>query len=133
MRLTTGYENRKARIELINLIDIAFIILIAFVYGAISLTMSKGLKVTLPVGAADPDSRRRIVRIALDSDSTLWLDKEACDLEACVRKAAAAARGGSCSVLISGDRGAELGVGIELLSMLKEAGVDSVAFEVRKR
>jgi len=67
MRLTTGYENRKARIELINLIDIAFIILIAFVYGAISLTMSKGLKVTLPVGAADPDSRRRIVRIAQGS------------------------------------------------------------------
>ena len=48
-------------------------------------------------------------------------------------KAASAARGGSCSVLISGDRGAELGVGIELLSLLKEAGVDSVAFEVRKR
>ena len=28
MRLTTGYETRKARIEIVNLIDIAFLILV---------------------------------------------------------------------------------------------------------
>jgi biopolymer transport protein ExbD len=36
-------------------------------------------------------------------------------------------------VLISGDRSADLGVGIELLSRLKEAGIASVAFEVKTR
>ena len=133
MRLTTGYENRKARIELVNLIDVAFIILVFFVYAAMSMTMSKGLKVALPVGTSDTGRQQRSIRIALDKENMLWLDKEACDLDACVRKVAAEAAGGSCAVLISGDRQAELGVGIELLSRLKEAGVASVAFEVKKQ
>jgi len=35
------------------------------------------------------------------------------------------------AVLIRGDRQAELGIGIELLSRLRTAGVPSVAFEVQ--
>lgn len=133
MRLTTGFENRKARIEMVNLIDVAFIILVFFVYTAISMTMSKGLKVALPVGMADTDKQQRSIRVVLDGENMLWLDKESCDLDTCVSRVAAAAGTGSCAVLISGDSRAELGVGIELLSRLKEAGVVSVAFEVKKR
>jgi len=132
MRITTGYENRKARIELVNLIDIAFVILVFFIYAAISMTLSQGLKVALPAGVANAGKQQRSIRITLADDNTLRLDKEFCDLNTCVKKAAAASRGGSCAVLISGDRSADLGVGIELLSRLKEAGIASVAFEVKK-
>ena len=132
MRITTGYENRKARIELVNLIDIAFVILVFFIYAAISMTLSKGLKVALPAGVADAGSQKRSIRITLADDNTIRLDQEVCDLDACVKKTAVATRNGSCAVLICGDRSADLGVGIELLSRLKEAGVASVAFEVKK-
>lgn len=133
LRITTGYENRKARIELVNLIDIAFVILVFFIYAAISMTMSKGLKVSLPTGAADAGAQQRSIRITLAADNTIRLDREICTLDACVKKVAAASRSGSCSVLIGGDRSADLGAGIELLSRLKEAGVASVAFEVKKQ
>ena len=76
MRLTTGYENRKARIELINLIDIAFIILIAFVYGAISLTCRRQ-KVAL--SGRLTRTAAAYVQIA-PGPTTLWLDKEAATL-----------------------------------------------------
>ena len=132
MRITTGYENRKARIELVNLIDIAFVILVFFIYAAISMTLSKGLKVALPAGVADAGKQQRSIRITLAADNTIRLDKEFCDLDTCVKKVAAASRSGSCAVLISGDRSADLGTGIELLSRLKEAGIASVAFEVKK-
>ena len=133
MRITTGYENRKARIELVNLIDIAFVILVFFIYAAISMTLSKGLKVALPAGVADAGKQQRSIRITLAADNTIRLDKEFCDLDTCVKKVAAASRSGACAVLISGDRSADLGTGIELLSRLKEAGIASVAFEVKKQ
>ncbi|MFA5042571.1 MAG: biopolymer transporter ExbD [Kiritimatiellia bacterium] len=132
MRIPTGYENKKARIELVNLIDIAFVILVFFIYAAISMTLSKGLKVALPAGVADAGSQKRSIRITLAADNTISLDREICDLETCVARTAAAARSGSCAVLIGGDRGADLGAGIELLSRLKEAGIAAVAFEVKK-
>ena len=132
MRLTTGFEEKKARIEIVNLIDIAFLILVFFIYAALSMSLSHGLKVSLPASALGQTDTTKKIQIALREDNTLWLNDRTLSLEDCVRQVAAQAKGTRTSVLISGDRRAELGAGIELLSRLKEAGIPAVAFEVKK-
>lgn len=132
MRLTTGFENKKARIEIVNLIDIAFLILVFFIYAALSMSLSHGLKVSLPTSALGHNDPATKVQVQLRADNTLWLNGLPVALDECIRQVSNQTRDTRASVLISGDRQAELGAGIELLSRLKEAGIPAVAFEVKK-
>ena len=130
MRLTTGYEYKKARIELIPLLDVVFLLLVFFIYAILSMSVHQGVRVTLPAatGAAQPQT---IVRIVLDAHGALFLDGAPCDMQACVKRVAERVRRAPAAVLIHGDRRAELGIGIELLSRLRTAGVPAVSFEVQ--
>ena len=52
MRLTSGYEERKARIEMLPLIDIVFLLLVFFIYAMLSMTIHRGLEVELLPGGS---------------------------------------------------------------------------------
>ena len=45
MRLESGYENRRARIEMLPLIDIVFLLLVFFIYAMLSMVAHRGMKV----------------------------------------------------------------------------------------
>ena len=130
MRLTTGYEYKKARIELIPLLDVVFLLLVFFIYAILSMSVHQGVRVTLPVASGEAQ-QKTIVRIVLDAKNTLALDGAPCDMNDCVKRVAERVRRVPSAVLIHGDRQAALGIGIELLSRLRKAGVSSVAFEVQ--
>ena len=132
MRLTTGYEYKKARIELIPLLDVVFLLLVFFIYAILSMSVHQGVRVTLPVASGEAQ-QKTIVRIVLDAKNTLSLDGTPCDMNDCVKRVAERVRRAPSAVLIHGDRQAELGIGIELLSRLRTAGVPSVAFEVQRK
>ena len=74
MRLSSGYEDRKARMEMISLMDVMFLILVVFVYSIFSLSVHRGLKVDLPAAQGAPEKGERAV-ITLAADNTLYLNK----------------------------------------------------------
>ncbi|MCA1809797.1 MAG: ExbD/TolR family protein, partial [Kiritimatiellia bacterium] len=58
MKLSTGYETRKARVEMLPLIDVVFLLLVFFIYAMLSMVLHRGIKVALPeVGQADVNRR----------------------------------------------------------------------------
>jgi biopolymer transport protein ExbD len=59
MRLASGYEERKARIEMVPLIDCMFLLLVFFMYAMVSMTVHRGIRVNLPKGAGAKRRRRR--------------------------------------------------------------------------
>ena len=125
MRLSTGGEERSARIELLPLMDIMFLVLLFFIYSVFSMTVHRGLKVDLPSAAGSlHEGERTIITIA--ADNSLYLNKQPMALDELIPAATALA----APVLISADRAASLGIGIELLSQLKTAGIEQVAFQV---
>jgi biopolymer transport protein ExbD len=131
VHLATGYEERKARIEIIPLMDVIFLLLSSFIYATYSMTVYKGLRVDLPrgVGVADiPDN----VVIVIRRDNTLSVDERVVSMDRAVSEAVARTRDRRRPVLVSGDRRADLGVAVELLSALRQAGVDAVSFQVRE-
>ena len=87
MRLTTGYEYKKARIELIPLLDVVFLLLVFFIYAILSMSVHQGVRVTLPVGTGEAQ-QKTIVRIVLDANNALFLDGTPCDMQACVKRVA---------------------------------------------
>lgn len=132
MHLVSGYENRRARIEIVPLIDVVFLLLVFFIYAMLAMTVYRGLRVSLPRAAGETENVETLI-IAIDADNTIWVDEAPVLMSEAVAVAQTRSRGvdGSGPVRISGDRRADLGVSIELLSALRDAGVERVSFQVK--
>lgn len=131
MKLNSGYEDRTARMEMISLMDVMFLILVVFVYSIFSMSVHRGLKVDLPSAKGEQAKGEQII-ITLAADNSLYLNKKPLPLDELVLSTVKLWRERSAPVLISADTAAPLGTGIELLGKLKNGGVERVAFQVRE-
>lgn len=129
MRLSSGYEDRKARIEMLPLMDVMFLILVFFIYSVFSMSVHRGLKVDLPAAKGANLKGEQII-VNLSADNALFVNKQPMPFEEAVRATVTLWQETGAPVLISADKAATLGTGIELLGKLKLGGVDRVAFQV---
>jgi biopolymer transport protein ExbD len=132
MRLDSGYEERKARVEMVPLIDCMFLLLVFFIYAMVTMTVHHGIRVNLPNGEGRVEQKTPVL-ISVTADSLLKIGDRVVDLDTAVREVAAQARLQTAPVMIGGDRASNLGVSLELLSRLKAAGVESVSFLVERK
>ena len=120
----------QTRLEMTSLMDVMFLVLVFFIYCIFDMAVHKGLKVDLPNAAGADDKGERIV-ITIKADDSIQLngmDLLRADVISRVKELNAVKM--KLPVLISGDRKSSLGVGIELLSDLKAAGVEKASFQV---
>jgi biopolymer transport protein ExbD len=129
MHLDTGYEERRARIELIPLMDVLFFLLVFLIYCMLSMTTHRGVRVDLPRAGGMTEVGKRMIVTVLASDQ-LQLDGNPMAADDLVVAVSERWRLSKIPVLISADRAAHIGAGIELLAKLKRAGVEAVAFQV---
>lgn len=129
MKLVSGYEDRPARLEMISLMDVMFLILVFFVYSIFSMSVHRGIKVNLPA-ATGTHEKGEMITVTLTAESTLYLNKRPMKLEDLIPLAAGLSKERNLPVMISADQKAELGRGIELLSKLKKAGIERVTFQI---
>jgi len=129
MALDSGFDERTSRIEIIPLMDVVFLLLVFFIYAMFSMSVHRGVRIDLPRAAGDAEPGDRIV-ITLTADNAIELNGTAMSLDDAVVGAVSAWRARATPVLISADRKADMGPGIELLSKLKNGGVAAVAFQV---
>lgn len=129
MRLRTGYEDRKTRIDMIPLMDIMFLVLLVFVFSTFSMSVHRGLKVNLPSASGALLKDEQVV-ITISADNELFFNKQPMAPDELVQAAIAHWRENATPVLISADRGASFGTGIELLGKLKNGGVEKVTVQV---
>src|SRR5207244_13465924 len=77
MHLSSPISHKKARIEIIPLIDIMFFLLASFMMVSMSQVHMKGIKVTLPTGASgETQSKRDYISISCDVNGTPYFDKK---------------------------------------------------------
>jgi biopolymer transport protein ExbD len=132
MKLTSGYENRSARLEMISLMDVMFLILVFFIYSIFSMSVHRGIKVNLPA-ATGVQEKGELTLVTITPENMLYLNKRLMKMDDLVPLAAGLWKEKKLPVMISADQKAEIGVGIELLSKLKKAGVERVAFQVEEK
>lgn len=129
-KLESPFLKREARVELMSLMDVMFLVLVFFVYSIFDMAVHRGLKVDLPTATGVLEKGERIV-VTIDAQDALQLNGRPLpqdDLVAEVKRLVDVRK--ETPVLISGDRKASLGVGIELLARLKAAGVEKASFQV---
>lgn len=127
-------ESAEARIEIIPLIDIMFFLLAAFMLVSLSMVNMKSVKVNLPTATtATADSRKDFLNISVDQTGGAFLDKKPVGHNELVLLLTAARKTNSAlRVFISGDKDARHGEVIRVLDLVRSAGIEKVAFEIRE-
>jgi biopolymer transport protein ExbD len=126
-------ENAEARIEIVPLIDIMFFLLAAFMLVSLSMVNMKSVKVNLPTAtSAMPDVKRDFVDISIDKNGVSYLDKKIIGGNELVASLLDLQKHQpNLRVFISGDQDARHGDVIHVLDLVRTAGIDKVAFEIR--
>ncbi len=128
-------SRKKARIEIIPMIDTMFFLLVFFMVATLSMTAERGIPVNLPHAATATDDLRQVVSLTLTKEGRLFMDKEeiASPEEAALRLARQKATGAEVSVVINADRIVEHGRVVELLDSVRQAGVARIAIAAKPR
>lgn len=124
-------RRRGARLEMTSLMDVMFLVLVFFIYCIFDMSVHKGVKVDLPRAAGADEKGERIVLTIGPDDALQFNGEPTTRAEALAKVKRLYAADVHLPVLISGDRKSSLGVGVEILSDLKAAGVEKVSFQVR--
>jgi biopolymer transport protein ExbD len=128
MRVDSGFGGKRARIEMIALIDVVFLLLVFFIYAMLSMTVFRGLELELP--KAQGSAQREAILVTIDRDNRMIADDRQMERPEIVSWAMSEHSRTGLPVLIRGDRKADLGVALELLAELREAGLEAVSFQV---
>ncbi len=127
---------KKARIEIIPLIDVIFFLLATFVLFTLSLNKIQAVPVDLPqasANAAKPDEDTSVVIQISEADSAFW-NKEPISLsDVAPRLASYKANTPNPRVLVTGDDRAKYGNVIKVLDEVRLAGIQTVTIETAYR
>jgi biopolymer transport protein ExbD len=124
---------KRARIEIIPLIDIMFFLLASFMLVSLNLASAKSVKVNLPIAqTGDPENRTDTLSISVDSTGGVFLDKAPVgrnELQAELRRRHSLQP--NLRIVISGDTDTRHGAVIAVLDRVRAAGIQTVAFSTR--
>lgn len=126
MRQWPERRERRARIEIIPMIDVMMFLLVFFVLISINVLPALGLKIT-PPSSAKPDRvvERSRVTVGIDREGHIFLDGKPVTLQELPERLRAPAGEIGPAVMISGDEGSPLQDLVHVLDALKQAGVAS--------
>ncbi|HEY0550894.1 MAG TPA: biopolymer transporter ExbD [Verrucomicrobiae bacterium] len=127
-------ENHEARIEIIPLIDIMFFLLAAFMLVSLSMVNVKSVKMNLPTAAtATAETKKDFINLSIDRTGAIFLDQQPVGANELAQRLTGMQRtNASLRVFISGDQDARHGDVITVLDLVRGAGIEKVAFEIRE-
>ncbi len=125
-------NQRRARIEMLPLIDIVFLLLVFFIYAMLSMAVHRGLPVRLPTSATAKVNKQLILSVTVKSDGRIFVNKEevpeAALAETLRKKAAGEAEAG---VLLFADRGLAYQRLFRVLDQIRVAGLTRISLQAR--
>jgi biopolymer transport protein ExbD len=126
-------QRKKARIEIIPMIDTMFFLLVFFMVATLSMTVQRGIPVNLPHAATALEELHQVVTLTVTKEGKLLFDKEpiASVDEVATRLARWKTTGADVYVVINADRAVEHGRVVDVMDAVRQAGVTRVAVAVR--
>ena len=130
MDLSDKIPSKRARIEIVPLIDCMFLLLVFFVYSMMTLTQPRGISVDLPQAASASPLQEEFLSVSITDADEIYLDKERVSLAVLeARIAAARSADSSLRVFINGDTSARHGTVVKVLDILRTLSVERVAIQ----
>ena len=131
MKLPHG-EQKRARIEIIPMIDVIFFLLVFFMISTLSMTVNRGLPVNLPTAATSQKDLRENLNLTLTQDGELFLNRESITMQDLgSRVKAALAHEPELTVIMNADGEVRHSAVVALMDELRSAGVSGLAIAVK--
>src|SRR6267154_192291 len=133
MRVTSPIPHKKARIEIIPLIDIMFFLLASFMMVSLSQVHMKGMKVNLPTGqSGEVQPKNEYISVTVDREGNPYFDKDLKTYETLTAKLKQVHdENPEAKVFVRGDTDTVHGNIIRVLDILRSVGFYKVAFEIK--
>jgi len=132
----TDGDKKKARIEIIPLIDVIFFLLATFVLFTLSLSRIQSLPVQLPVATPSTPSQKDddMVTIQVSDTGTYYWNKEPIGANELVPRLHSYKSSVSVPrILVAGDNKAKFGPTVFALDQVRKEGIEQVSIETRVR
>ena len=127
------YPTRKARIEMLPLIDIVFLLLVFFIYAMLSMAVHRGLPIVLPKSSAADIEKQLILSITVKANGDTYLDKSKIGLDALTGALREKARSeAQTGVLLFADRDLAYQKLFLVLDRIKQAGISKISLQAEK-
>ena len=133
MKVRSPLPKKRARIEIIPLIDIMFFLLASFMMVSLSQVHMKGMKVNLPSGqSGETQSKKDYISVSVDSNGNPYFDKTEMTYDALTAKLKQVHdENPEAKVFIRGDADTVHFNIIRVLDILRSVGFYKVAFEIK--
>jgi biopolymer transport protein ExbD len=121
---------KKARIEMLPLIDIVFLLLVFFIYAMLSMAVHRGLPVELPLSTTAEIDKKLILSVTVKADETIYVDKERialADLTQVLQSKAGGIR--EPGVLVFADRALQYQMIYNVLDKIRQAGLSRISLQ----
>ena len=123
---------RKARIEIIPMIDTIFFLLVFFMMATLTMTQMKAIKLNLPPSNSATTQQVSKVIVSVSKDGRYFVDKTEC---ACTdighHLASLIEANPNIIVVLQGDEGSNYGDVIKALDELKKAGITKISIATK--
>lgn len=133
MKIPTTFQRKKARIEIIPLIDIIFFLLATFVMVSMSMIKNQGVQITLPVASTGQPLDRSISKtVSVTKSGAVYLDKEKMSMNSAIAKLRnLKSQSEELKVMINGDEGADFGLIVKILDEVRKMGINKVSIQTQ--
>lgn len=134
MKIPLPVVKRRARIEIIPLIDIIFFLLATFVMVSLSMVKNQGIAVNLPKAAtSSPQETDKLVTVSITEAGEIYVDKDKfSDIETVAQRLKALkSSNADIKVLINGDDKASFGKAIAVLDEVRRLGIVKVSIRTK--
>lgn len=123
-------NTKKARIEMLPMIDIVFLLLVFFIYAMLSMAVHRGLPVNLPASKTVKLDKKLVLAVTIRADGSIFVDKEPVELESVTTVLQAKAMGQEQpGVLLFADRSLTYQSLFEVLDRIRQAGLNRISLQ----
>jgi len=121
---------RRARIEMLPLIDIVFLLLVFFIYAMLSMALHRGMPVRLPVSSVSEVDRQQVFSVTVQADGAVFVDRIAVPLDDLTGVLARRTQGvADPGVLLFADRALSYQQLFHVLDRIRGAGIAQVSLQ----
>ena len=122
--------NKKARIEMLPLIDIVFLLLVFFIYAMLSMAVHRGLPVALPTSSSALIDKELVLSVTVKTDGTIYINRDQIPLNdltsALINKTKEYKEPG---VLLFADRDLSYQKLFSVMDQIRKAGINRISLQ----
>jgi len=127
----TRRPSKKARIEIIPMIDTVFFLLVFFMMASLSMTVYRGVPLSLPK-AASGEPRQDRLSVSVTRDGTIYLDRDQVEPAQLIEKLRALrAKDPEIVVVVSADGDVTHRHVVEAMDAARVAGISKMAIAIQ--